>query len=65
MNVLVVIDIVVCGIDVDELFYVVNFDLFNVLEIYVYCIGCIGWVDVSGVVFFFCDVEECVYFKDI
>lgn len=48
IDVFVVMDIVVCGIDISELFVVVNFDLFNMVVDYVYCIGCIGWVGVSG-----------------
>lgn len=65
IKVLVVIDIVVCGIDISGFFYVINYDLFNVFEIYVYCIGCIGWVEVSGLVILFCDIEECFYLWDI
>lgn len=48
IKVLVVIDIVVCGIDISELFIVVNLDLFNMVVDYVYWIGCIGCVGVSG-----------------
>lgn len=39
--VLVVIDVVVCGLDIKFLVLVVNFELVWDLEVYVYCIGCI------------------------
>lgn len=55
---LVVIDVVVCGIDIDDVLYVVNFDLLNELESYVYWIGWMGRVGSEGVVVFFCIVVE-------
>lgn len=56
--VLVVIDIVVWGFDIVELFYVVNYDLLNIYEDYVYCIGCMGWVGVLGYVILFVIVDD-------
>lgn len=47
-----VIDIVVCGLDVDYLIYVINYDLFDSVDSYVYCIGCIGCVGWEGIVIF-------------
>lgn len=65
LNVLVATDIAARGIDVDELSYVVNFDLPNVPETYVHRIGRTGRADASGVALSFCDAEERAYLKDI
>jgi len=65
LNVLVATDIAARGIDVDELSYVVNFDLPNVPETYVHRIGRTGRADASGVALSFCDTEERAYLKDI
>lgn len=51
-------DIVLRGIDVDGVIYVINFDLFDEVESYVYWIGWIVWVGKSGIVIFFCDFFE-------
>lgn len=63
--VLVVMDIVVCGLDIEELLYVVNYELLNVLEDYVYCIGCIGCVVVIGEVLLLVCVDEYKLLCDI
>jgi ATP-dependent RNA helicase RhlE len=65
LNVLVATDIAARGIDVDDLSYVVNFDLPNVPETYVHRIGRTGRADASGVALSFCDAEERAYLKDI
>jgi len=65
LKVLVATDIAARGIDVDELSYVVNFDLPNVAETYVHRIGRTGRADASGVALSFCDAEERAYLKDI
>ncbi len=65
LNVLVATDIAARGIDVDELSYVVNFDLPNVPETYVHRIGRTGRADASGIALSFCDTEERAYLKDI
>lgn len=44
LDILVVIDVVVWGFYIDVVIYVFNYDLFDDVEDYVYCIGCIGWV---------------------
>lgn len=44
IDVLVVIDVVVCGIDIDDVIYVINYQCFEDEKMYVYCIGCIGCV---------------------
>lgn len=48
LDILVVIDVVVCGLYILVVMYVFNYDLFDDCEDYVYCIGCIGCVGVSG-----------------
>lgn len=65
MKILIVIDIVVRGIDISGFKYVINYDVFNVLEIYVYCIGWLGRVGEEGIVIFISGFEENVYIKDI
>lgn len=35
----IVILVVVCGLDVKQLKLVINYDVFNYLEDYVYCVG--------------------------
>lgn len=65
LKVLVATDIAARGIDVDELSYVVNFDLPNVPETYVHRIGRTGRADASGIAVSFCDTEERAYLKDI
>lgn len=63
--VLVVIDIAVCGLDIEELLYVVNYELLNVFEDYVYCIGCIGCAAVIGEVLLLVCVDEYKLLCDI
>lgn len=64
-GVLVATDIAARGIDVDELAYVINYDLPNVPETYVHRIGRTGRAQASGVALSFCDGEERAYLKDI
>lgn len=56
--VLVVIDVVVCGIDIFGVSYVYNFELFEVVEVYVYWIGWMVCVGVDGDVVVLCVLEE-------
>jgi ATP-dependent RNA helicase RhlE len=65
LNVLVATDIAARGIDVDELSYVINYDLPNVPETYVHRIGRTGRAKASGIAISFCDTEERAYLKDI
>lgn len=58
IRVLVATDIAARGIDIDELGYVLNFDLPNVPETYVHRIGRTGRAGSSGMAFSFCDPEE-------
>ena len=64
-RVLIATDIAARGIDIDELMFVVNYDLSNEPETYVHRIGRTGrawneWVAIS-----FCDEEEYEYLLDI
>lgn len=65
MRVLVATDIAARGIDVDELEYVINFDMSNIPETYVHRIGRTGRAGSRGTAISFCDTEEKAYLKDI
>lgn len=66
INVLVATDIAARGIDVEELEFVVNYDLPNVPETYVHRIGRTGRAQASGVAISFCDGgDEVPYLRDI
>ena len=64
-RVLVATDIAARGIDVDNLEYVINFDMPNVPETYVHRIGRTGRAGAKGTAISFCDAEEKAYLKDI
>ncbi len=64
-RVLVATDIAARGIDIDDLAYVVNFDLPNVPETYVHRIGRTGRAGANGTSISFCDREEKTYLQDI
>jgi ATP-dependent RNA helicase RhlE len=64
-RVLVATDIAARGIDVDELEYVINFDIPNIAETYVHRIGRTGRAGNRGTAYSFCDAEEKAYLKDI
>ncbi|MDR3704439.1 MAG: DEAD/DEAH box helicase [Paludibacteraceae bacterium] len=64
-RVLVATDIAARGIDVDNLQYVINFELPNVPESYVHRIGRTGRANNDGTAYSFCDAEEKAYLKDI
>jgi ATP-dependent RNA helicase RhlE len=65
IRVLVATDIAARGIDVDELGYVINYELPNVPETYVHRIGRTGRAGLSGKAISFCDEEEKEYLRDI
>ncbi len=65
INVLVATDIAARGIDVDDLQYVINYDLPNEPETYVHRIGRTGRAGASGHAWSFCDVEERPYLQQI
>ncbi|HTM65519.1 MAG TPA: DEAD/DEAH box helicase [Flavipsychrobacter sp.] len=64
-KVLVATDIAARGIDIDDLPYVINFDLPEVAETYVHRIGRTGRAGATGTALSFCDVEEKDYLKGI
>lgn len=65
VSVLIATDIAARGIDVEELSYVINYDLPNIPETYIHRIGRTGRASLSGVALSFCDGEERPYLKDI
>lgn len=65
IRVLVATDIAARGIDIDELSYVINYDLPEVPESYVHRIGRTGRAGKTGSAFSFCDAEESKYLKAI
>lgn len=64
-RVLVATDIAARGIDVDDLEYVINYEIPNIPETYVHRIGRTGRAGAKGTSFSFCDAEEKAYLKDI
>ncbi|MBC7885110.1 MAG: DEAD/DEAH box helicase [Saprospiraceae bacterium] len=64
-RVLVATDIAARGIDIDELSYVINFEVPNIPETYVHRIGRTGRAGANGKAISFCDVEERPYLRDI
>lgn len=65
VGILVATDIAARGIDVEELAYVINYDLPNIPETYIHRIGRTGRASLSGISLSFCDGEERPYLKDI
>lgn len=62
---LVATDIAARGIDVDNLEYVINYEIPNVPETYVHRIGRTGRAGARGVALAFCDPSEKSYIRDI
>ena len=65
VGVLVATDIAARGIDIDQLPYVINFDLPNIPETYVHRIGRTGRAGNGGLAISFCSKDEHGYWKDI
>lgn len=65
VSVLVATDIAARGIDIDQLPYVINFDLPNIPETYVHRIGRTGRAGNGGISISFCGKDEKNYWKDI
>ncbi|PWA06158.1 DEAD/DEAH box helicase [Flavobacterium psychrotolerans] len=65
VGVLVATDIAARGIDIDQLPYVINFDLPNIPETYVHRIGRTGRAGNGGIAISFCSKDEEPYWKDI
>jgi ATP-dependent RNA helicase RhlE len=64
-RVLVATDIAARGIDVDELEYVINYEIPNIPETYVHRIGRTGRAGAKGSAFSFCDASEKPFLRDI
>jgi ATP-dependent RNA helicase RhlE len=65
IGVLVATDIAARGIDIDQLPFVINFDLPNIPETYVHRIGRTGRAGNEGIAISFCSKDEHPYWKDI
>ena len=65
VGVLVATDIAARGIDIDQLPFVINFDLPNIPETYVHRIGRTGRAGNGGIAISFCGKDEAPYWKDI
>jgi ATP-dependent RNA helicase RhlE len=64
-RVLVATDIAARGIDVEDMEFVINFELSNIAETYVHRIGRTGRAGAKGTAYSFCDAEEKEYLRDI
>jgi ATP-dependent RNA helicase RhlE len=64
-RVLVATDIAARGIDVDNLAFVVNFEIPNIPETYVHRIGRTGRAGANGTAVSFCDASEKDFLRDI
>jgi ATP-dependent RNA helicase RhlE len=65
LKVLVATDIAARGIDIDQLNYVLNYDIPNEAETYVHRIGRCGRAGNKGIAISICEPEENTYVKDI
>lgn len=65
VGVLVATDIAARGIDIDQLPFVINFDIPNIPETYVHRIGRTGRAGNGGIAISFCGKDELTYWKDI
>jgi ATP-dependent RNA helicase RhlE len=64
-RVLVATDIAARGIDVDDLEFVINYEIPNISETYVHRIGRTGRAGANGTAISFCDADEKEYLRDI
>jgi ATP-dependent RNA helicase RhlE len=64
-RVLVATDIAARGLDVEDMEFVINFELSNIAETYVHRIGRTGRAGAKGTAYSFCDAEEKDYLRDI
>ena len=64
-RVLVATDIAARGIDIEDMEFVINYELSNMPDTYVHRIGRTGRAGAKGTAISFCDAEEKAYLKDI
>jgi ATP-dependent RNA helicase RhlE len=64
-RVLVATDIAARGIDIDDLAFVINFEIPNIPETYVHRIGRTGRAGAEGKAISFCDIDERPYLRDV
>jgi ATP-dependent RNA helicase RhlE len=64
-RILVATDIAARGIDVDDLEYVINYEISNIPETYVHRIGRTGRAGAKGTAIAFCDAEEKEFLRDV
>jgi len=64
-RVLVATDIAARGIDVEDMEFVINYEISNMPETYVHRIGRTGRAGAKGTAYSFCDAEEKPYVRDI
>jgi len=64
-RVLVATDIAARGLDVDDLEFVINYEIPNISETYVHRIGRTGRAGANGTAISFCDADEKEYLRDI
>jgi ATP-dependent RNA helicase RhlE len=64
-RVLVATDIAARGIDVEDLEFVINYEIPNISETYVHRIGRTGRAGANGTAISFCDADEKAFLKDI
>ncbi len=64
-RVLVATDIASRGIDIDQLEYMINYDIPNISETYVHRIGRTGRAGARGVAFSFCEHDDLEFLRDI
>ena len=65
IRVLVATDIAARGIDIDQLRYVINYDVPNIAETYVHRIGRSGRAGKEGIAISMCEPEENAFVRDI
>src|SRR5665647_3856882 len=64
-RVLVATDLASRGIDVEDMEFVINYEMPNISETYVHRIGRTGRAGAEGTAYSFCDAEEKPYIRDI
>lgn len=64
-RVLVATDIAARGIDIDDMEFVINYEISNISETYIHRIGRTGRAGAKGTAISFCDAEEKVFLRDI